>query len=99
MTQITDKAQLLLDRIESLDIKKKIVNIFKVKPAAYGSLSYEVLERIQLSVLRLVTDKDFCFEDIEKIRILYITDTRDLIMSAGFGDDLTSHEKWFQRQK
>lgn len=99
MTQITLKAKQLLDRLEPVDIKIMVENIFVQKPASYGPLSAEVLERIQLAVLKLIIDNGFHPEKIKNIGTLYLTDTRDLLMAAGFGLDLTAHIKWFDEQE
>ncbi|MBA6294828.1 hypothetical protein [Colwellia sp. MB02u-9] len=51
------------------------------------------MERIRFAVLKLSTDSK---TNLEKAIKLANSDWRDLLMAAGFGDDLDSHKKWFE---
>jgi hypothetical protein len=55
--------------------------------------SPQQVERIMFAVLRLATERDGGLDTAIK---LAKTDWRDLLMSAGFGEDLNAHEKWYK---
>ena len=54
----------------------------------------EEMERIRFAVLKLDTEKKVDFESAIE---LAQTDWRDLLMSAGFGEDLEAHKAWAKR--
>jgi hypothetical protein len=49
------------------------------------------MERIRFAVLRLAKDKTMSLESAIN---LAKTDWRDLLMAAGFGNDLNAHKTW-----
>ena len=49
------------------------------------------MDRIRYAVLRLATEKDMCLDSAIN---LAKSDWRDLLLAAGFGNDLDAHEKW-----
>lgn len=51
------------------------------------------MERIRFAVLKLSIDREV---GLEKALKLASTDWRDLLMAAGFGEDLKAHEKWYK---
>ncbi len=51
------------------------------------------MERIRFAVLKLATESDSGLDNALK---LVTTDWRDLLMVAGFGEDLKAHEKWYE---
>ena len=51
----------------------------------------EQLERIRFAVLKLDIEKKV---DLESAIELAQTDWRDLLMSAGFGEDIEAHKVW-----
>ncbi|MGB4812820.1 MAG: hypothetical protein WBP13_10145 [Methylophilaceae bacterium] len=53
----------------------------------------EQMERIWFAVLKLGLNDD---DDFESAIQLAKTDWRDLLMAAGFGEDLKTHNKWWQ---
>ncbi len=53
----------------------------------------EEMERIWFAVLKLGMKNDSAFESAIT---LAKTDWRDLLMAAGFGEDLEAHNKWWQ---
>lgn len=55
--------------------------------------SPEEMERIRFAVLKLGLKTDSAFESAI---LLAKTDWRDLLMEAGFGEDLEAHNNWWQ---
>jgi hypothetical protein len=51
------------------------------------------MERIRFAVLKLAIESD---SGLDAALNLVSRDWRDLLMSAGFGDDLNAHVKWFE---
>ncbi len=51
------------------------------------------MERIRFSVLKLFSQKGDSIDWFELVRL----DWRDLLMAAGFGDDIHAHEKWKEK--
>ena len=53
--------------------------------------SGDLLERIRISVLRLLHEGD---QREDQVFDLARVDWRDLLVAAGHGEDVTAHEKW-----
>ena len=53
----------------------------------------EEMERIRFAVLKLGAKTDSAFDSAI---LLAKTDWRDLLMAAGFGEDLEAHNRWWQ---
>lgn len=51
------------------------------------------MERIRFAVLKLSIESETGLDDAVN---LANTDWRDLLMAAGFGEDLNAHEKWYE---
>ena len=54
--------------------------------------SPESLERIRFAALKISRGK---LERLLDAVLLAQTDWRDLLMAAGFGEDISAHERWF----
>ena len=55
--------------------------------------SPEQMERIRFAALKLGVERQ---GGLDAAIDLANTDWRDLLMAAGFGEDLNAHEKWYQ---
>ena len=57
----------------------------------FGGLARDLMERIRISVLRLLHEGD---QREDQVFDLARVDWRDLLMAAGHGEDVAAHEEW-----
>ena len=88
---LTDRTQQLIDLIGDSAIQDEIKGLFGNDGALYGPPTAEVLERVRFSVIKLAMQGPEVYQMAAE---LFRVDTRDLLVSAGFADDLTAHEEW-----
>lgn len=65
--------------------------IFEKSGALYGPPTPGVIERVRFAVIKLAMQGS---ENLEMAETLYCTDTRDLLVCAGFANRLDAHEIW-----
>jgi hypothetical protein len=88
---LTNRTKQLIERIADQSVKAEILALFESEGALYGPPTVEVLERVRFSVVKLAMQGHEKFKGAER---LYRTDTRDLLVAAGFANDLKAHENW-----
>jgi len=90
---LTERTRQLIERITDEAIKTRILALFENEGAFYGPPTIKVWERVFFAVIKVALQGSEGFKNAED---LYRIDTRDLLVSAGFADDLAVHEKWCQ---
>jgi hypothetical protein len=91
LPELTQRTQRLLDLLPDDATRARVLAIFADQGALYGPPVPAVLERVRFAVIRLALDGPAQLEAAEN---LYRTDARDLLMAAGFGEELVAHDKW-----
>ena len=89
--EISTKTLQLLKLIPEESVRKDIMEIFSSKPALYAPVSEEVLERVRFAVIKLAFQGPKMLKLAKKF---YVEDTRDLLVSADFGNELYSYKTW-----
>jgi hypothetical protein len=89
--KLTDRTQSLISLIDDAKIRAEVKALFEKEGALYGPPTTDVLERVRFSVLKLAMQGPKRFLLAAK---LYSADTRDLLVSADFANDLNAHQKW-----
>lgn len=87
----TTRTVQLLEQIRDLPIRTRVAALFQDDCALYASPTPEVLERVRFAVIKLAMEGPLQTALAER---LYHTDTRDLLVCAGFGNDPEAHESW-----
>ncbi len=89
--ELTERTQRLIALIDSPDVRAQVTALFETEAALYGPPRVEVLERVRFAVIKLA------LQGPQMLRVaaeLFRVDARDLLVNAGFADDLEAHEKW-----
>ena len=90
---LTDRTRQLIELIGEPALRGEVTALFEDDGALYGPPTVEVLERVRFSVIKLAMQGPESFHVAAR---LFQIDTRDLLVSAGFAEDLTAHERWCQ---
>jgi len=96
MLKLSSRAELLLEKVfldESIaEAKALIESECGTNIPGCGHFSSDEMDRIRFSVVKLSEgNMDKLYDAID----LAQTDWRDLLMAAGFGEDIDAHNKWF----
>ncbi len=95
MSALSDKTKNLVSRLyksrEAMEVCDILDRECGTEALSCEGWSPEQMERIRFAVLKLVKENAFEMEAAIKLAQL---DWRDLLMSAGFGEDLIAHELW-----
>ena len=88
---LTTRTRLLVELVTDEAIKARVLALFESEGALFGPPTVEVFERVRFSVIKLA------LQDRKMLKVAesqYRIDTRDLLVSAGFANDLRAHEDW-----
>lgn len=95
MSNLSDKTRKLVHGLyqsrEALEICDMLENECGAEAFSCDGWSPVEMERIHFAVLRLAHEDVMGFDSAVQFAQ---RDWRDLLMSAGFGNDLESHKKW-----
>jgi len=97
MSELSPNTVFLVQRLYKSREAKEISEILEIE-CGTESLGFDdwtpvEMERIRFAVLKLATEND---SGLDRALKLVTTDWRDLLMVAGFGEDLKAHEKWYE---
>jgi hypothetical protein len=88
---LNDRTRRLISLVGNSALQSQIVGLFKEDGALYGPPTDEVIERVRFAVIKLAMQGEKMFDVATQ---LFRIDTRDLLVSAEFANDLHAHEKW-----
>ena len=93
MIKLSKKTTDKVNRLFSVHERKEVEDLLKLEcgdniPFCENSDKYQ-MERIRFAVLRISEGK---MEQL--VHAIEQTDWRDLLMTAGFGEDVEAHNKW-----
>ncbi len=98
MSALSKRTKDLIHRLyksrEALEVCDIIENECGTESLSCDGWTSEQMERIRFGVLKLAHENTL---ELNAALSLAQTDWRDLLMSAGFGQDLNAHEKWAKR--
>lgn len=96
MSALSPRTQQIIKQLVKPEAREKVCERLEREcgTEALGCTGWtpEEMERIRFAVLKLGAKTD---SDFESAILLAKTDWRDLLMAAGFGEDLESHNKWW----
>lgn len=76
-----------------MEVGDLLENSVGAELSGYEDCSSMKMERIRFAVLKLASEGAM---SVDAAINLANTDWRDLLVSAGFGEDLNAHEKWYR---
>ena len=82
--ELTERTQRLIALIDSPDVRAQVTALFETEAEL-------VSERLRFAVIKLALQGPQMFRVAAE---LFRVDWRDLLVNAGFADDLEAHEKW-----
>ena len=91
MVQLSARTVQLLDLIRRPGVRARVESLFRTEAALYGPPTVEVMEQVRFAVIKLALETPEALGSVEE---LYRVDTRDLLVWAGFAQDIYAHEAW-----
>jgi hypothetical protein len=89
----------MVDRVFASEDRAGVVTLLEAECGAalplWSPVSPEGLERIRLAAIKLSAGQ---LAELRRVVHSANTDWRDVLVAAGFGDDVRAHERWAREQ-
>ncbi len=96
MSALSTRTELLIEHAYAPEAQASVRTLlerdFSAEALGCSGWSVEEMERVWFAALKLGVDSNFALEAAVR---LGRTDLRDLLMAAGFGEDLHAHLRWW----
>lgn len=89
---LSERTKHLVDLIAQSALRADVLTLLSMPSALYGPPTSAVYERIRFSVIKLVLESGR--RGLEFANRTYLEDSRDLLVGAGFADDIHAHDAW-----